>query len=181
MKNVFVKPIQKRQKQLSLFRPIAMEFGGSLQIGRRKSKRTLTTKKPIHMTIKGDPKNSGPLMKHEKVINQEIKRWASKFAIRVYDFGIEKNHIHFAMKISSRENYNKFIRALTSRIAQLLKFKFTLRPFTKILEWGKQFKNVLKYTIQNKEEALGIRPYKIRDQQQKQYLKNLKAWIEANA
>lgn len=27
MKNVLAKPIQKRQKQLSLFKPIAMEFG----------------------------------------------------------------------------------------------------------------------------------------------------------
>lgn len=171
----------RRSKQLNLFDPIMTEFGGSLLVGKKKLKRILTTKKPIHMVLKGNNESSGPLFKHSKLLNREIKRWAKKFQIKIFNFAIEKAHIHFTIKISSRQNYNKFIRALTGRIAQLLNFKFTLRPFTKILEWGRQFKNVIRYVVQNKEEALGLRSYKVRSWQKQQSAERLQLWIEQTA
>ena len=133
------------------------------------------------MVLKGNNESSGPLFKHSKLLNREIKRWAKKFQIKIFNFAIEKAHIHFTIKISSRQNYNKFIRALTGRIAQLLNFKFTLRPFTKILEWGRQFKNVIRYVVQNKEEALGLRSYKVRSWQKQQSAERLQLWIEQTA
>ena len=60
-----------------------MEFGGSLLLNKRKSKRTLTTKKPIHMILKGDINISGSLLKYEKWIDKEIKYWAEKFFIKI--------------------------------------------------------------------------------------------------
>ncbi len=152
----------KTAKQFSFFKPPPLEFGSSLLEGKRKLKRTLTTKLPIHMILKGDINISGSLLKHEKWIDKEIKHWAEKFFIKIFDYGPCSNHIHFNMQISSIENYKKFIRALTSRLAQKLKIKFFLRPYTKILTWGRQFERVLAYIIQNKEEAKGQRPYKPR-------------------
>lgn len=153
----------KSFKQLSMFEPIPMAFGGSLLRGKRKSKRTLTTKKAMHLIMKGDVSFSGPLMLKSKWIVEETKRLAKKFCIQIYgELGIEVDHMHMIIKISSVENYKKFIKALTGRMAQVLKFKFIYRPFTKIVEWGRQFKWVINYCLQNKEEAFGIRTYKPR-------------------
>ena len=152
----------RKLKQLSIFRPVPTEFGGSLLIGKRKTKRTLTTKKAIHLIIKGDVSVSGSLVKKKNWINKEIERLSEKFNIKVYDHGTCRNHIHFTIKISLVENYKKFIKALTGRLVQVLKIKFLLRPYTKILEWGRHFKRAMGYVLQNKEEALGIRPYKRR-------------------
>lgn len=152
----------RKPKQLSFFKSPPVEFGGSLLVGKRKSKRILTTKQPIHMILKGDVSLSGSLLKHKNWIDKEIKRLAEKFTIKIYDYGVCSNHIHFGLKISSIENYKKFIKALSGRLAQKLKIKFLLRPFTKILSWGRQFQRVLSYIVQNKEEALGIRSYKPR-------------------
>ncbi len=154
----------KKLKQLSMFKPAPMEFGGSLLKGKRKSKRTLTTKKPIHLILKGDVSQSGSLVVKRNWINKEVKRLADKFFIKIYEEpGICRNHIHFTIKISTTENYKKFIRALSGRLAQVLKIKFLYRPYTKILEWGRHFKRAMGYVLQNKEEALGIRPYKPRN------------------
>lgn len=153
----------KKFKQLSMFEPVPTAFGGSLLKGKRKEKRPLTTKKALHLIIKGDISVSGSLVIKRNWIKKEVKRLAEKFFIIVYDKpGIERTHIHFTIKISSVENYKKFIKALTGRLAQVLKIKFLFRPFTKIVEWGKHFKRTLSYVRQNTEEALGIRPYKPR-------------------
>ena len=156
-------PYNRKQKQLSFFKPISNEFGGSLLEGKRKSKRTLTTRKAIHLVLKGDTSESGSLVHKRNWINEEIERLVKKFYIQIYDDpGICSNHIHFTIRISSIENYKKFIRALTGRLAQVLKIKFLYRPYTKLVEWGRHFKRAMGYVLQNKEEALGIRPYKSR-------------------
>lgn len=43
----------KTFKQLSMFESIPMSFGGRLLKGKRKEKRTLTTKKAMHLILKG--------------------------------------------------------------------------------------------------------------------------------
>ncbi len=151
-------------KQLSMLEPIPKAFGGSLLNGKRKEKRPLTTKKALHLVIKGDISSSGSLVIKRNWIKKEVKRLAEKFFIKVYDEpGIEKNHIHFTIKISTIENYKKFIKALTGRLVQVLKIKFLFRPFTRIVEWGRHFKRTVNYVRQNAEEALEIRPYKPRN------------------
>lgn len=163
---------KKKFQQLSLFEPIPIAFGGSLLKGKRKVRRTLTTKKALHLIIKGDISFSGPLTLNNNWIDQEVKRLAKKFSIQIYgELGIEVDHIHFTIKISSVENYKKFIKALTGRLAQVLKIKFIYRPFTKIIEWGRQFKHTMNYCLQNKEEALGLRPHKPRHKSKNQGIK----------
>lgn len=157
----------KNPKQLSFLTPHSLEFGGSLLLNKRKSQRILAFKKPIHLVLKGDIKKSGSLLKHRKTITDQIEKWANKFSIEIYNFAVEFNHIHFSAKLSSRENYNKFIKALTGRLAQLINFKFILRPYTKIVNWGCHFKNLFNYVTQNHEEATGQRPYKPRKDRQK--------------
>src|SRR5262249_16838225 len=91
-----------------------------------------------------------------------------KYRIRLYDFALNWTHIHMVIKLQRRDDYHKFIRALTSLMAaggrrrRGLEKVFSLRPFTKILSWGRQFQNALDYQILNQLEALSliVRPKK---------------------
>lgn len=56
-----------------------------------------------------------------------------------------------------------FIRSLNSILAQRIRHHFpelteifSLRPYTRILSWGKDFKNALRYQVLNQMEALGL-------------------------
>lgn len=87
---------------------------------------------------------------------------AGRFQIRIYDLALNWNHIHAIIMIKDRKDYVAFIRALTSLISIKIKLNlkdlktvFTLRPFTRILEWGKDFKNTQNYVYLNQLEAFG--------------------------
>ncbi len=149
-------------RQLNLITKPPTDFGGSLLAGKRKTARTLAISKPLHLILKGDTQKSGSLLKHRKTIDAEVQKQAAKFDIKIFKYAIERTHIHFAAKLSSRENYKKFIRAITGRLAQLTKIKFTLRPYTKIIEWGRQLKNLFNYVLQNHKEATRQIAYKPR-------------------
>ena len=140
----------------------AKEFGGSLSLGKRKTKRPLSIKKPLFLTLK----SSKASFFNPKMISLEktIKDHAKKYQMTVYQFALNWNHIHFAIKVSSRENYVAFIRTLTASLVRILskikgrnlKGLFDLRPHTKIITWGKQFRILIEYIILNQQEALGL-------------------------
>ena len=130
-------------------------FGGSLLVGKRKEKRPLTTKSPIHLILKSDLKSI--FKPTDKNLENILRRTAEEFNVKLYDLAINWSHIHFLIKIKDKKDYVKFIRALTARLA--LKFGkklFTLRPFTRILSWGRDFRNVLNYVLKNQRQAQGL-------------------------
>ncbi len=145
------------------------EHGGSLLLGKTKGRRALSTKHAIHLVLKSDLK--GVFSPGNRRLEQLIRNTAEKFHVRIYSMALNWSHIHFVIKINDRKDYNAFIRVLTSVLAlRIQKFKnftgkvFTLRPFTRILNWGRDFKNVLDYLIANQKESLGlvVRPKKTR-------------------
>ncbi len=154
-----------RQTSFSFLKDYKKEFGGSLLPGKRKSKRPLSTKNPLHLILKSSHRsffNPGNLS-----LENLIRSQARKFGIRVYDLALNWSHIHLMIRIKSRDDYNKFIRSLTAILAMRirlakpqLKVIFDLRPFTRILSWGRDFKRGLDYQILNQLESLGflIRP-----------------------
>jgi hypothetical protein len=73
---------------------------------------------------------------------------------------------------SSRTGFNGFIRAISGLIARLtlgvergrakgLKF-WDARPFTRVLEWGRDYRQACAYLAQNILEALGFIEYRPR-------------------
>ena len=134
-----------KQLKMKFAKNYKKQFGGELLIGKRKTQRPLSTKKPIHLVLRSDtvklftPYNSS--------LEKLIYRTAGRFQIRIYDLALNWNHIHAVIMINDRKDYVAFIRALTSLISTKIKSKlknlttvFTLRPFTRILEWGRDFK-----------------------------------------
>ena len=149
-------------KQMSLIPKLKaeLEFGGSLIKGKRKSKRPLSIKKPIHLILKSN-KASGKLAMSpsDLRIKNLIYKMAHRFNIKIYSEAANWSHLHLVIRIYRRSDYIKFIKALTG--AMVLKLKapkgfFDIRPYTKIGTWGKQFKTWMDYLTKNQLEARGF-------------------------
>jgi REP element-mobilizing transposase RayT len=144
------------QKSLFTFSSI---HGGEHSIGKRKNRRPLSRKKPIHLVLK----SKRNLYQHKDLIETQLKRQAEKFEIRLYDKAVARDHVHILAKIPGKREYTAFIRALTGILAKKLgRNLFSLLPFTRVAEWGRDFLNLKKYFLQNREEAAGRRPYRER-------------------
>jgi len=151
----------------------AKGFGGELLLGKRKEKRPLSDKKPMHLIMRSD--SVKVFTPTNKSLKNLIFRTAEKYSIKIYELALNHTHIHFVMKLKNKSSYNAFIRKLTSKMAisirRFLKKSgfnnnryrnlsdiitiLTHRPFTRILEWGKDFRNCIGYVILNISESMG--------------------------
>ncbi len=191
------KPI-KKPRQLQLFKKDLKSFGGTLLLGKRKSKRPFSSKHSLHLVLRSSWARGEHsfLRKHNKsAIERLIFRTASKYHIRVYQRAIVGNHLHLVIRAKQRQQYHIFIRVLASQIAShVMKrqsfriFKKSLvrvfmqgekrgdphhyrvseeqqgkeqqfwqmRPFSRVLTWGRDFKTACAYVQKNTLEALGF-------------------------
>ena len=157
-----------RQTSFSFMKDYRKEFGGSLLLGKRKSKRPLSTKHPIHLVLKSVEKNL--FNPGNRSLENLIRNEASRFGIKVYDLALNWSHIHILFRLKNKTDYVKFIRSLTAILSirirkakPTIKTIFNLRPFTRIISWGRDFKRALNYQTLNQLESLGliVRPKKI--------------------
>jgi REP element-mobilizing transposase RayT len=160
---------RKPQQQAFEFfkKRIVKTFGGQLLERKRKSKRPLSTKSAIHLVIKSEKaKGNLSFVNHQSAIVKAISTISKKWNITVYDNAVNFNHVHFVIRINSESDYRSWIRVLTAEIVRLIAAKtgtniyqfFTLRPWTRIVNWGPDYKNVMEYLILNKMEVVGLRP-----------------------
>lgn len=149
----------RSMKQLKLIKSDLKFHGGEIAIGKRKTRRPLCSKRPIHFVLKAHNKN---LFMKRVAIERQIQSLARKIGIKIYGLVVNFDHIHFVSRIHSRRIYNRFIRSLTGILARKFKLKWKLSPFSRVLEWGSSFKMVLRYIEKNRDEVFGLRPYEIR-------------------
>jgi REP element-mobilizing transposase RayT len=141
------------------FAKYELEHGGNLNRGKRKEARPVCTKRPIHLVLKSERK----IFDDRSIIIDTAVGFCHKFEIKVYDLAPNLDHLHMVIKVPSREEYTKFIRALTGVVARTLGEKIWAQvPYTRIAGWGRQYRNLQNYLEQNREEALGKRAYKLR-------------------
>jgi len=150
-----------KQTSFGFLKDYKKEFGGSLLAGKRKTQRPLSIKAPIHLILKADQK--GIFNPSNRSLDQLIRKTATQFQIQLYDLAINWSHIHLLVRIKSRQDYVAFIRALTSLMTQAVKRSksqftkiFTLRPFTRILKWGRDLNGVFQYLKLNQMESFGL-------------------------
>lgn len=151
-----------RQTKFEFLKDFKKEFGGSLLTGKRKSARPISTKHPLHLVLKSSGKSHfNPTNKQlEKIIHTQAK----KYSITIYDYALNWSHIHLLLRVPSRKDYLAFIRTLTALIVaylsktlgENLKGLFDLRPFTRVVSWGRDFKRAFDYQTLNQQEALGM-------------------------
>ena len=157
--------IDKKPKQLQFaFEKMNQKnskiFGGETLIGKRKTTRPLSDRKPIHLILRSDSVNV--FTPTNKSLKRLIYNLAEKYSIKIYELALNHTHIHFVIKLKDKNLYKFFIRELTSKIAITIRKKLphlktilSLRPYSRILEWGKDFETAINYVILNIEESMG--------------------------
>jgi len=151
-----------RQTAFEFFGKNVRKFGGELLVGKRKTVRPLSTKEPIELVLKSEGHNV--FFPGDRRIESLFHKHAHKYGVKLYRVSLVWNHVHLLIKISDRDDYKAFIRtvtaALVSLISQIRKVDFrglfTLRPFTRIVAWGRDFRNMHEYHDLNEMEAFGL-------------------------
>ncbi len=139
-----------------------IEFGGAITSGNKKSLRPLCTKSALHLVLKADTTRTGSIRTFQIGIAKLLIKYSTQFGIQIYKFAICGNHIHIVLRAPHRLVYRAWIRTITGRISLNFKIKWGLRPWSRVLTWGREFKTVIKYVLQNILEADGVMEYKPR-------------------
>jgi hypothetical protein len=147
-----------KQKQISFdfIKDCKKEYGGSLLVSKRKAKRPLSTKQPVHLILRGEcPKLFSP---GNHKLEFQLVKLAAKYGIKIYHKSFNWTHFHALILIPSRHSYNSFIKTWTAEITKIRgrRGAFKLRPFTRVGTWGEDFKNLKRYQDKNNREAWGL-------------------------
>lgn len=104
-----------RQVSFGFLKDYGKEFGGALLEGKRKTKRPLSIKHPLHLVLKSTC--SGAFAPGNIALEKLIRSQAKKFGLKIYDLALNWSHIHFILKIESRRrsfscNRNRVMKPL---------------------------------------------------------------------
>lgn len=179
-------------KQLNLIpnKRSRTEHGGVLLLGKRRNHRPMSTKTPLHLVLRSDfASGRRSLLRHRPLINHIIKKAQRRFHIRVYEFAIVSNHIHLVVRGRTRTSLQNFFRVVAGHIAQEILRKHPIlvgerpsravppikpparekenkfwqtRIYSRVVTWGREYRTVKNYIVQNALEARGLIPYQIR-------------------
>ena len=153
----------------------AKHFGGAhLKNSHAKTKRPITTKRSMHLVMRSFyAKGAHSFLRHDKGVRSIIQKQAKLSGVKLYRTAIAGNHFHLIILPSSRQAFNRFVRAISGLIARTVLGAqrgsamgihfWEKRPFTRIVEWGQDFQKACAYLTQNSLEALGFIPYKHRN------------------
>jgi hypothetical protein len=151
------------------------EHGGSLIVGKRKSKRPISTKTPMHLVLRSSLAQgewSFLRRQNSSFISLLVARLSKKHEVKVYEWANAGTHLHMLVKTRSRKGLGNFLRALAGQIAQKItgavrgkpfgKRFWDLLAFSRIGQWGRPFETLRIYIQKNTLEALGLIPYERR-------------------
>jgi hypothetical protein len=165
-----------KASQVSLFQVMAQKkyFGGAyLRNSHAKVKRPITIKTPMHLVMRSElAKGPYSLLKFERRVQKIIYDQGRKFGVKVYRLANAGNHLHLVILPRSRRAFLGFVRAVSGLVARaVLKVQrghskglqfWDKRPFTRIVSWGREYRAVCDYLLQNTLEAMGFVAYRPR-------------------
>ncbi len=143
----------------------------------RAGHRPLSVKNTMHLVLRSSHATGDYSFKKPQTaqkIKTIIKKFSEKYSVQVVSLANVGNHLHFHLKLSNRNSYKPFIRAVsaaiamaasnTSRWTKSLKDKgikqfWDYRPFTRIIEGLRAFVGVSDYIKINQLEGLGLPRY----------------------
>jgi REP element-mobilizing transposase RayT len=160
------------QKQLP-FIATSKRHGGGTRVGKRKIARPIVTKRPMHVVLRSSrARGKLSLHTHARAIQAIVAALGKKFEVKVFQSSNNGNHLHLLVQATERNAFKSFLMALSGRIAQEVTgakkgkgqgFSFwDHTPFTRIVEWGRDFFNTHSYVIQNVFESVRVIPYQAR-------------------
>lgn len=157
-----------KPRQLSFLPPPIVEHGGDLRQGKRKIRRPFHAKKAIHISMRSSrARGSWSLLRpaHRRRVLELLQKTAEKREIRVYRFANVGNHLHLLIRARSRADLRAFLREFAGLIAVTVTGAVKGRPqkfwdgipWSRIVEWGRQFKSAARYVLLNVMESAGLR------------------------
>ena len=143
------------------------QFGGDIK-GKRKIKRPVATKRPMHITMRSERARGTFSMltrRNPAKVSAIVSLNARCYRVKVFEWVNVGNHIHLLVQAQSREGFANFLRRVTCEIALAVtgarkgnrfgKF-WTGLAFSRIVPWGRGFDTVKRYLELNRLEAAGI-------------------------
>ncbi len=173
-------------KQSNFFRELIgktkLTHGGEVSKGKRKTRRPLDTKKPLHLVMRSS-KAKGQLSflssRNKILVERIIQKQSAKFGVRVAAFANVGNHLHLLVRFSKRRGLQAFLISITALIARAItkarkgnifgKFWDAL-AFSRVLTSSREVALAAKYVRANQIEA--TQGYLAR----KHYLSQRSAW-----
>lgn len=154
-------------------------FGGTLLKGHHpRGPRPICPKRPLHLVLRSSiARGDRSLLRHRRVIHEVLMRIARRHGVRIYRLANAGNHLHLIVRARTRTSYRAFVRGVTGVIARIILRSakgrpsqakaWDTRPFTRILEWGADFRRTCDYLLQNQLETFGLIPYQPRKNRDK--------------
>jgi Transposase IS200 like len=97
-----------------------------------------------------------------------MRRMASRFGIRVYEYANASTHIHMLVRAKCRLALHGFLRAFAGLAARIVTGAGKGRPvgkfwdwlaYSRVVAWGRDFLGVRGYVLKNELETVGLLPY----------------------
>ena len=146
-------------------------YGGELLKTRegRARGRVIDTKNTMHLVLRSTKAvKAWSFTKHFKPVRAVIKKFATKYGVRIISVAVVGNHIHMHIKITNRYAYPSFIKATTGAITMVVtgcsrmnplkkesgKF-WDYRPYTRVIQSFKEYLNLKDYIEINRYEGFG--------------------------
>ena len=160
-KNLFFKELKLSTKNI---------FGGALlKNSHAKEQRPISTKRAMHLVLRSlmcKGELSLLTSKNARRVEEIIRTQGKKLGVKIYRLANSGNHLHLLVCPKSRHSFQSFLRAISGLIpravldvergrAKEIKF-WDKRPFSRIVEWGKDFSRVKRYLQLNILEATGF-------------------------
>ena len=158
-----------RPHQLSFLPRQNPEHGGALVRGRRKLARPIALKQSMHIVLRSSRAKGPWSMLHAKNrahVDALVSRIATRHGLKIYRYANVGNHLHLLVKPLTRTGFQRFLKDLTGSLAILITGARNSSPlqgrfwdelaYTRIVSWGKDFRNLELYFIKNLFEAAGL-------------------------
>lgn len=137
-----------------------------------KFERPFSDRFAIHVTMRsqiatGD--RSLTLPRTRNWLKGYVPALASRMRIQLYRWSINSSHLHIVLRAHDRKSFQSFLRTVASRTARFVlnaekgrgkKIRFwAKRPYSRLLTWGRELSNVIRYIGRNIQEAAGDMRY----------------------
>ncbi len=155
-------------KQLQLFGRPGTEYGGDTRRGKRKVRRPIAVKSPMHVVFRSRrARGSWSLLneRHRFAVNTLVYRLADRFEVRIHGYENVGNHVHLVVQVRSRRSLQAFLRVFGQSLMFLVTGARKGKPkgrffdaiaYSRVVKWGRDFENVMLYVSKNTLEALGV-------------------------
>ena len=139
-----------------------------MSLGKEKKARPIATKRPMHLIFRSSRavgKWSFLHAKNQEKVEELLEKTARRFGVRVYRFANVGNHFHLLVQARQKRDLQNFLRVFAQGVVFLVtgakkgnpigKFWDAL-AYSRIVEWGKDWKGMLTYLGKNLLEGRGF-------------------------